>query len=202
MFLIKKRKKYRDLNKEHIRKKQKEYLPIRKENIKQRRKEDINFRLSEVVRSKIHKMISGKETSYKNLIRCDSKSLKKWIEFQWDSYMSWENYGNEWHIDHIIPINAFDLSKQLDKKVCFNWRNLQPLNAYKNQSKSDKIKFDHINRNKDLVKKFVKGFPKLEKMGYQALSEMEEWLRENLRYGNNSQDKCLTQKMDNPHPSL
>ena len=59
--------------KEHVRLKNQEYLPIKKEKIKERRKTDLSFRLSEILRSKIHKMVKGKETSYTDLIGCDSK---------------------------------------------------------------------------------------------------------------------------------
>jgi hypothetical protein len=61
------RKEYRSRPevREHIKEKNREYLPIRKQAIRDKRKSDFNFRVSEVLRSKIHKVISGKETSFK-----------------------------------------------------------------------------------------------------------------------------------------
>ena len=44
--------------------------------------------------------------------------------------MTWNNYGfgkTCWCIDHIIPCNQFDLSKESDKLSCFHYTNLQPL---------------------------------------------------------------------------
>jgi len=52
--------------------------------------------------------------------------------------MSFSNYG-KWHIDHIIPCARFDLRKPNEQKKCFNYKNLQPLWAFDNLSKNDKI---------------------------------------------------------------
>ncbi|MDE2425674.1 MAG: hypothetical protein KGO96_07190 [Elusimicrobia bacterium] len=40
--------------------------------------------------------------------------------------MTWENYGKEWHIDHVIPLASFDFSKESDQKIACHWSNLQP----------------------------------------------------------------------------
>lgn len=54
--------------------------------------------------------------------------------------MNWGNHGLEgWHIDHIIPCNAFDLSDESQQKKCFHFSNLQPLWAFENLSKGDRI---------------------------------------------------------------
>lgn len=54
--------------------------------------------------------------------------------------MTWENYG-EWHIDHKIPIAAFNFNKpeDLDFKRCWTLKNLQPLWAKENMSKHAKV---------------------------------------------------------------
>jgi hypothetical protein len=52
--------------------------------------------------------------------------------------MSWENYG-EWHIDHIMPINHFIKSGITDPAIVNALENLQPLWAYENLSKGDRI---------------------------------------------------------------
>jgi hypothetical protein len=199
------RKEYRNRSeiKEHIKKKNKAYLEVRKAKIKERRKTDTCFRLSEVVRSKIHKMLSGKKTTkYKDLICCDTKFLKKWIEFQWKSDMNWDNYGANWHIDHIIPINQFDLSKETDKKICFHWRNLQPLYAFDNQSKSDKIIIEHIVNNIENYKKFNKISSKQDG-GYQVITEMLLWLRtiDSGMVKNPQMTHYYSDEMDDPQPS-
>jgi hypothetical protein len=51
--------------------------------------------------------------------------------------MSWGTKG-EWHVDHIRPCASFDLTDENQVRVCFNWRNLQPLNGTENKSKQDR----------------------------------------------------------------
>lgn len=54
--------------------------------------------------------------------------------------MTWENQGKDgWHLDHIIPCKYFDLSIEENQRICFNYRNLQPLWAKDNLKKSSKI---------------------------------------------------------------
>ena len=52
--------------------------------------------------------------------------------------MTWDNHGKkktEWNIDEIRPVSSFDLTKEEQQKVCFNWRNRQPLWWKDNNSK-------------------------------------------------------------------
>lgn len=54
--------------------------------------------------------------------------------------MSWENYGkNGWHLDHIIPLSAFDLTDPEQLKIACHYTNIQPLWARDNLVKSNKI---------------------------------------------------------------
>lgn len=54
--------------------------------------------------------------------------------------MSWENYG-EWHIDHVIPLSAFNYETpdDIDFRRAWALSNLQPLWAFDNISKHAKI---------------------------------------------------------------
>ena len=52
--------------------------------------------------------------------------------------MSWDNYGRDgWHVDHIRSCASCDLNDEEQQLVCFNWRNLRPMWAAENISKSD-----------------------------------------------------------------
>lgn len=190
------RKQYRKANADHIKAKAKEYLPIRKERIKQRRKEDKDFQLTEILRSKVHKMLKGQETSYKDLIGCENDVLKKWLEFQFNDKMSWDNLGSYWHVDHILPVNKFDLSKDVDKRICFRWTNLQPLEANENRSKYNHLQLHHYLNSIVSIHRFIQLY-KLDYSGYQSINESRCWLREKLRYGKNPTDVT----MGNPQPS-
>lgn len=59
---------------------------------------------------------------------CLSEEFKKYIESLWTEGMSWDNYGYKgWTIDHINPVNRFDLSIEEDRYRCYNKFNLQPM---------------------------------------------------------------------------
>jgi hypothetical protein len=198
------RKEYRSRPeiKQHIQVKNKEYLPIKKEKMKLKRKTDKNFQLSEILRSKIHKMLKNQPTSYTNIIGCDMDFLKKWLEFRFDNIMNWNNLGSYWHIDHILPINKFDLNKPENIKICFHWTNLQPLQSTENILKSDKIIPHYYFNNIINIHRFNQKHTQF--MGYQTVSESLQWLRIELRYGKNaphSDTAKVVSKTDNPQPS-
>ena len=67
--------------------------------------------------------------------------LKKHLEKRFKPEMTWENYGAYWHIDHKIPIAAFNFEKpeDLDFRRCWSLKNLQPLESKQNMSKGAKI---------------------------------------------------------------
>lgn len=69
------------------------------------------------------------------LIGCSVDALKSHIESLFTIGMTWENYGSYWHIDHIRPLESFDLVDVEQQKMAFNWSNMQPLTAFDNISK-------------------------------------------------------------------
>lgn len=180
--IVKQRKEYRNREdvKKHISIKNREYLPIRKENIKLKRKTNLNFRLTEIIRTKYHKMIKGRNTSYEEIIGCCPDTLKKWIEFQFDNKMNWDNMGSYWQIDHILPINKFTFDKDIEINICYNWTNLQPLNSVENRQKYNNI---HLNYYMNTIINIHRFIQKTQSNfeGYQALNESLKWLREKLR---------------------
>lgn len=50
--------------------------------------------------------------------------------------MTWNNRG-DWHTDHYIPCKAFNFNNKLEIKICFWYKNLQPLWENENCSKGD-----------------------------------------------------------------
>jgi len=196
------RKEYRNRPeiKQHIKRKNTEYLPIRKEQIKTKRKSNLNFQLSEIMRSKLHKTLKNQTTSYKKILGCDFDFLRQWIEFRFDKNMSWHNFGTYWHIDHVLPINMFNFINESEKNICFHWTNLQPLTAFENQSKSDKLQLHHYFNNIINVNRFQQKHKQF--LGYQTLNESLKWLRMELRYGKNPSYKDVqTSEIGNPQPS-
>lgn len=144
-------KKYRELHGKEIdkrnwqkRKNNHEYRNYQKEYRrkyeKEKRKSDMNFKLKANISRRIREKMSatgGKKDKTCNLIGCSIYQLECHIEKKFEEYMNWSNYGN-WHIDHIIPCNAFDLNNEFEKRACFHYTNLQPLWASDNIKKGDK----------------------------------------------------------------
>ena len=81
-----------------------------------------------------------KTNSALTLVGCDLPFLIKYLEDQFKEGMSWHNWSLDgWHIDHIIPLDAFDLTDIEEQKKAFHYTNLQPLWAKENLSKGNRI---------------------------------------------------------------
>jgi len=120
------------------------------EYFKVRRKEDKSFALTCSLRVRLIRALkdSCKMNSTFNLIGCSLEELKKHLENQFVNGMSWDNYGGRsgWQIDHIIPCSYFDLTKEENQYICFNFRNLQPLWAKDNNQKKNKLPENYLER--------------------------------------------------------
>ena len=99
-------------------------------------KTDKKYKLVKVLRNRIHGAIKGKcgSSSCLTLLGCDPNTARRYLENKFQPGMTWDNHG-EWHIDHIIPCAAFDLTKEEEQRRCFHYTNLQPLWAKDNLRK-------------------------------------------------------------------
>ena len=77
----------------------------------------------------------GGSSSFSKTIGCTTKQLASHLESKFKRGMTWDNYGTHWHVDHIIPVAAFDHSNSNQVTQCWHFRNLQPLQAKKNMEK-------------------------------------------------------------------
>jgi len=130
--------KYRKNNKDKIKKYRTKY---RTKYYRERRKSDPIFRLVDNIKTRIRGAVKSQSTSKSSssfkLLGCTAKEAYDYIESLFKEGMSWDNYG-EWEIDHIRPCASFDLTKESEQLLCFNYKNLQPLWWEENRSKSDK----------------------------------------------------------------
>lgn len=108
---------------------------------RKRRGVDINFKLAGGLRSRISTTLRGIATKSKRtiaLLGCSVEHLRKHLEKQFATGMTWENYGLKgWHIDHKRPCASFDLTQPEQQRLCFHYTNLQPLWALDNLRKND-----------------------------------------------------------------
>lgn len=108
----------------------------------QRQKEDVNYKLANALRSRLNKAIKNSQkvgSAIKDL-GCSIEELKKHLESKFKPGMSWDNWSKDgWHIDHVEPLASFDLSNAEQFKKACHYSNLQPLWAFENLRKGDKI---------------------------------------------------------------
>jgi hypothetical protein len=196
--IVPKNKEYRDRNKGAIKSQKQQYYKDNIEQIKQyhqdnkqnrnkknkiKRRENPYYALKEALKVRIFDVLkSSKKESTSKLIGCSSEELKRWIETNFNENISWDNYGTEWHLDHVIPIAFFDLIKEDERYICFNWSNIRPLEKKANISKSDNIVKDYILQHYEELKKFCALHER-----YQAMFEKTWWQRLELWYGKNPQ---------------
>lgn len=106
---------------------------------RQRRQEDPVFRMVSNIRRRIRLGLKGeiKSSSTEGLLGCTFEDARRYIETRFSPGMSWSNYG-AWHVDHIVPVSAFDMSDPAQQREAFVYTNLQPMWASDNLSKSAK----------------------------------------------------------------
>ena len=95
-----------------------------------RRKNNISVRLADSLRSRLRQALNGKMkiSSARRLLGCTIEELWLHLEKQFQPGMIRENRAfRGWHVDHIIPINLFDLSDPKQQRKAFHYTNLQPL---------------------------------------------------------------------------
>lgn len=111
-------------------------------------------RLAHTLRTRLRHALRGKlkAATTEELLGCSFEYLRSYIESKFEVGMDWSNYG-EWHIDHIIPCDLFNLMNDEHQKLCFNYRNLQPLWAKDNLAKYTTI--DNLQERLDILKKEV-----------------------------------------------
>lgn len=138
--LMEKREKYQtDENfREKIKQQDKKYkTSLKGVEARKRNRSTVEYKMIEVMRSFIKRILKYKNDEYKNKDLGYSKhELIQHLEKLFDENMSWENYGT-WHVDHIIPISKFDIS--VPTYVINHLENLQPLDGTENI-----IKHNHI----------------------------------------------------------
>jgi hypothetical protein len=119
-----------------------------REYVRKRRKKDPAFKLRMNLRSRLRAGLKAGRRSPRllRLIGCSWEDLLKHLESQFTDEMSWDNYGSYWHLDHIIPLAAFNLDDTEHLRACCHWTNLQPLekseNLRKKHSMSNEVKAD------------------------------------------------------------
>jgi transcription elongation factor Elf1 len=124
---------YYEQNKNKIRKNQAGYS-------KKRCASDPTFKLRKNLRTRLYHALKGgaKNGSAVRDMGCTVEQLKEYLESKFQPGMTWDSYGvRGWHIDHIQPLAAFNLTKREELLKACHYTNLQPLWAEDNLRKSN-----------------------------------------------------------------
>lgn len=139
-------KEYRKNHKIETKSYGKEYRKTHKKEKNEReirlRKNNINYKISCYLRSRSGNAIKNnqKAGSFVRDLGCSIPELKLRLESMFQSGMTWDNWSRTgWHIDHIIPLDFFDLSNREEFLKAVHYTNLQPLWSKENLKKNNKI---------------------------------------------------------------
>lgn len=112
---------------------------------KNRRNEQSRLRYLEnpqiPLRAKARSLVRGvvvREGEFRSQYGYSIAALIESLESKFDPSMSFENFGDVWEIDHIMPISKLDLTVPYFFNTAIHPDNLQPLFRGENQSKGAK----------------------------------------------------------------
>lgn len=74
---------------------------------------------------------------------CDIPFYINYVENQFTNEMTWDNYGNIWVIDHIVPFNWNNPTEQDLIGRC-HYTNTQPLLKLENETKRNQLRSEDV----------------------------------------------------------
>lgn len=125
-------------NKEHHLEHNKQYYEANKEQYLEklyeyrarRYRDDPAKRIPDYLRCRIRNAIQGLcySPDTERILGCTREYLLSYFESLFTDGMSWDNYNlYGWGTDHIRPCKLFNLTDDIQKCICFNYRNLHPM---------------------------------------------------------------------------
>jgi hypothetical protein len=120
------------------RRKQAEYMSTpqyyERLKIRYRKKMDTipEYKLERYLRNNIYNGITGngyvREADFITMVGMTPIQLRQYLESLFTDGMSWDNYERRgWHVDHDIPMHAFDKSNPIQQLACSYYKNLRPM---------------------------------------------------------------------------
>lgn len=152
-----------------------------REYVMSRYRTDSEYNLRVRLRSraqKIKKALKGQgrvRQATLEYLGCSISELHLWVQ---SNFMAWDNL-KQWHIDHVVPVAAFDLTDEKQVRFCYHWTNLQPLWRRDNIQKSDSVDIGAIHKFLDILKDFAQ-MHDFAKSGYEIATERLQWLKNKL----------------------
>lgn len=137
---------WREARNAYSRQYQQENLDYFRDYYRDKRLSDPQFNIRDRIQARINEVLrregAQRSRTLEEYCGCTGEELMAHLETQFTDGMSWDN-RREWNVDHIRPCASFDLTEDEQARLCFNWRNLAPLYAKENFSKSDSYEHHH-----------------------------------------------------------
>lgn len=147
-----------------------------KEELKIKLQNDLIYRLKQNLKSylhiqlKNHSLVKNKPTM--QYIGCSTEFLINWLKSQ---NKNW--HLSIYHIDHIIPLDRFDLFNPDEQEIAFHWTNLQPLLRSENLAKRNNIRIYEVCNNFINISKFT-----LSKKDLNVIKKRKQWFTNYLQH--------------------
>lgn len=106
---------------------------------------------------------------------CDRFALRCSLSSRMTEGITWNNYGTDWVVDHIVPLRIFDIFDPEDLGIVWNFRNLMPLLKKDNLHKEGDLRFSLM-----LLDRFDDGSEYISLLRHRAsmeLSKMDKYLK-------------------------
>jgi hypothetical protein len=140
-------KQYREENKEYYRKYCHSHYHSNKDLYREWNRNQYNnnieYKIKHIVSSRIGHALKTfndlKQNKTIEYLGCSIGEYMVYLESKFTSDMTWENQGTYWEIDHIKPIDKFNLTNPDELFECFHYLNTQPLYWKYNREKSNKF---------------------------------------------------------------
>lgn len=129
---------WRENNRDKIKASNQRHKDYKREWSKEQRQNNIQFKLKNNIRVRIYQSLQNKNDKSEEILGCSIEDYIVYLENQFNEHMTWSNYGTYWEIDHIKAISNFDLTQDEEVKICFNYKNTQPLSIDENRKKGNK----------------------------------------------------------------
>lgn len=108
-----------------------------------RRMATLKERVGRALRSRIRNTLSGKDKS-DNTKAMLGNGYAAALQQRREPWMTDDNFGSAWHLDHVVPCAWFDFAKEAHQKACFHHSNLQPASAFDNRSRAHSVRRKHF----------------------------------------------------------
>lgn len=113
------------------------------------------YRVRQIYRKKIIYIITCVRDLKGKYAGTKYECVAKWLEYNFTDEMNWENHGTVWDADHVIPICKWDLKNPEEIELCFDWKNVSPLECQENRcDKREKVSEKQLKRHIKRLKQY------------------------------------------------